>query len=84
MSQNPEKRRNCNSGSVKTKIFIDKVPFTLPMLVGVMHNSTTAKQPKSDQVMPSKMSVKGSFVTPIMKKMGKEVEDFLVLPTIIV
>ena len=36
--------RNSNSGSDKTKIFIDKAPFTLHPLVGLMHNSTTAKE----------------------------------------
>ena len=32
------------SGSDKTKIFIYKVPFTFHPSVGLMHNSTTAKE----------------------------------------
>ena len=38
------------------------------MLVGLMHNSTTTKEQKNAQVIPSKMSVKVSFVTPRMEK----------------
>ena len=30
----------------QTKICIDKLTFTLHLLVGLMHNSTTAKEPK--------------------------------------
>ena len=37
--------QNSNSGSHKTMIFIDKVPFTLHPLVGLMHNNTTSKEP---------------------------------------
>ena len=43
------------------------------MLVGLMHNSTSAKeQQKVTQGMPSKMSVKVSFVTPGMEKIGEK------------
>ena len=63
--------QNSNSGSPKTKIFIDKVPFTLHPLVGLMHNITTAKEPqKMARLMPSKRSVKVSFVTPGIEKRG--------------
>ena len=37
--------QNSNSGSHKTKIFSDKVPFILEPLIGLMHNSTTSKEP---------------------------------------
>ena len=37
--------RNSKSGSHKTKIFIDEVPFTFHPLVGLMHNTTTSKEP---------------------------------------
>ena len=37
---------NFNSGSDKFKIFIAKVPFTLHPLVGILHNSITAKREK--------------------------------------
>ena len=36
--------QNSKSGSHKTKIFIEKVPFTFHPLVGLMHNSTTLKE----------------------------------------
>ena len=35
--------QNSNPGSDQSKIFIDHGPFTLHMLVGLMHNITTAK-----------------------------------------
>ena len=41
------KCQNSNSGSDKTKIFIDKGPFTLHPLVGLMQNSTTAREQKN-------------------------------------
>ena len=47
-----------------------------------MHNITTAKEPKNAQLIPSKKSVKVSFVTSGMVKIGKMVEDFLFLPFI--
>ena len=34
------------SGSDKTEIFIYKVPFTLQLLVELIHNSTNAKEQK--------------------------------------
>ena len=40
------KWQNSSSGSDKTKIFIEKVPFTLHQLVGLMHNRTNAKEQK--------------------------------------
>ena len=36
--------QNSTSRSAKTKIFIYKVTFPLQPLVGLMHNSTTAKE----------------------------------------
>ena len=50
------------------------------MLVGLMHNSTTAKEQKNAQLILSEMSVKVSFVTPGMEKIEKKAEDFLFLP----
>ena len=38
------KWQNSDSGSDKTKIFMDKVPITLQPLVALMHNSTTIKE----------------------------------------
>ena len=52
------------------------------MLVGLMHNSTTAKEQNNAQLIPSNMSVKVIFVAPRMEKLGKIVEDFLFLPII--
>ena len=52
------------------------------MLVGLMHNSTAAKERKNTLLIPSKICVKVSFVTPGMGYMGKIVEDFLILPFI--
>ena len=50
------------------------------MLVGLMHNRTAAKERKKNALLlPSKMSVKVSFVTPGMGNMGKMEEDFLFL-----
>ena len=43
-----------------------------------MHNSTTEKEQKNGFVMPSKKSVKVSFVTLGMGKMGKKGRQFLV------
>ena len=34
----------------KTRIGIDKLPFTLHLLIGLMHNSTTAKEPNNGPV----------------------------------
>ena len=34
----------------KNQIFIDKLPFTLHLLVGLMHNSTTTKEQKNGPV----------------------------------
>ena len=46
---------NSISGSDKTEIFIYKVPFTLHLLVELIHNRTIAKeQKKLDRSMPSK------------------------------
>ena len=53
------------------------------MLVELMHSSITAKERKNAKLIPSKMTVKLSFVTPGMEKMGKMVEDFIFLPNII-
>ena len=52
------------------------------MLVGLMHNSTAAKERKNALLKPSKMSVKVSLVTPCMRNMGKMVENFLFWPFI--
>ena len=49
------------------------------MLVGVMHNSTTANKQKNAQLIPSKICVKVSFITHKMEKIEKLVEDFLFL-----
>ena len=46
-----------------------------------MHNSTTANELKNiAQLLPSKKSVKVSFVTSGIEKMRKKVGDFLFLP----
>ena len=54
----------------KTKILIEKLPFTFHMLVGLMYNSTKAKKKKKNsqglKVMPSK---KASEL--VMEKIGK-------------
>ena len=48
-----------------------------------MHSSTAAKEiQKNALLIPSKMRVKVSLVTPGMGDMGKMVEDFLFLPFI--
>ena len=67
------------SGSNKTPIlWVPKLRFvltccpTLHLLVGLMHNSTTAKELKNDPVKPSKQSVKVSFVTSEIEKMRKK------------
>ena len=52
------------------------------MLVELMHNSTDAKERKNALLIPSKISVKVSFVPPGMGNMWKMVEDFLFLPFI--
>ena len=57
------KGQNSSSGSDKTKIFIDKVPFTLHQLVGLMHNRTNAKEQKIGPVNAFKKNIKVSFVT---------------------
>ena len=47
------------------------------MLVGLMHNSTAAKEREKNALLtPSNKSVKVSFVTPGVGNMGKMVEDF--------
>ena len=58
------KWQNSISGSDKIEIFIYKVSFTLHSVVKLIHNSTNEKEPKkSDKSMPSKKSLKVSFVT---------------------
>ena len=58
------KKQNSISGSKKTNICIDKLPFTLHLLVGLIHNSTTAKELKLAQLMPSKKKSKLVFLLP--------------------
>ena len=70
-----QKWQNSISGSDETEIFIYKVPFTLHLLVELIHNSTICKRTKKlDKSMPSKKSLKVSFVTSGTQK----VEDFFV------
>ena len=53
------------------------------MLVGLIHNSTAAKEIKQNALLiPSKMSIKVGFDTLGMGNMGKMVENFLFLPFI--
>ena len=40
-----KERQNFYSVSDKTKNFIHKVPLTLHLWIGIMHNITTAKEP---------------------------------------
>ena len=44
-------------------------------MVGLMHNSTNAKEQKNAQLIASKISVKFIFVLSGIEKMGKMVED---------
>ena len=67
------KWQNSSSGNDKTKIFIYKVPFTLHPVFELINNITKAKkQKKLDKSMPSKKSVKVSFVTSGTQKMRKK------------
>ena len=67
-----------NSKSDKTMIFIDKVPFTLLMLVGLMHNSTTKKEQKKCPVNAFKNERPILFCHSRNGKNGKtKIEDFL-------
>ena len=47
---------------------IDKVPFTLHPLVGLMHNNTTAKEPTNCARYDSKKNIEVSFATPGIEK----------------
>ena len=69
-----------NYRSDKTKIFIDKVPITPHPSVGLIHKSATSKEQKKSKLMPSKQSVRVSFVTSGTEKFRKKVDDFLFLP----
>ena len=58
------KWQNSISGRDETDIFIYKVPLTLHLLDKIIHNINNAKEPKeTDKSMPSKKSLKVSFVT---------------------
>ena len=66
------KWQNSSSGRDKTKMFIDKVPFTLHPCVGLMHNSITAKeQKKIAQSMPLKKTSKLVLSLPEQKSLKK-------------
>ena len=68
-----------NSGSDKTKIFIYKVPFTLPCWLGLCTKALLQNNQKIAQLIPLKMSVIVSFVTPGMEfflKNGRGLSDF--------
>ena len=76
------KWQNSSSGSDETKIFfIYKVPFTLHLLVELIHNSTNAKEQKNrtSQCLQKRASKLVSSL-PEHKKWEKKVEDFLFLP----
>ena len=64
-------------GVTKLRIYFQGALYSF-MLVGLMHNSTTEKEEKNAK----KMSVKVSFVTPGMEKIGRMVVFFLFLPFI--
>ena len=51
------KQQNSNSGSNKTSIFIDKVPFTLHTWIGLTDTNTDAKE--EEKYLPGKASKKG-------------------------
>ena len=70
---------NSNFGSNKTKICIDKLPFTLHLLVGLIHNKNYSKRTKNGPYSAFKKSVKVSFVTSGIEKNRKKKGDFLFL-----
>ena len=56
------------------RFFIDKVPFTLHILIWLMHYSTTEKGKEKR----TQNSVKASFVTPGIEKNRKKGREFSV------
>ena len=62
--------QNTKSGSHKTKIFIDKVPFTIHPLVGLTHHFKRTNA--LAQLLPPIMSIEVSFVTPGTEKIEKK------------
>ena len=70
-----------NSRSDKTKVFRLQGALYSSMLVELMHNSITSKE-KNAKLIPSKITVKVSFVTPEMEKMGKM--DFVYCYTLLI
>ena len=57
-----QKQRNYNPGSNKTKICIDKLPFTLDLFIVVINNSTATKELKNGPVNAFKKASKLVFL----------------------